>query len=131
MDNLLYIILAFIGLLLLMQLWMRISTWRKKGKEVTGIGGRMGKDISEGGRFLFYFYTNSCAACKAMTPLIDKLSAEYNNIHKVNLATEMDTGRKFGVMGTPALVLVEGQRIQEFLLGARSESFLRNLLSIE
>lgn len=129
MDNLLYIVLAFVGLLVVLQLYARINTWTKKGKKVTGIGGKLGKDIAGGKKYMIYFYTNSCAACKTMTPLIDKISKDFDNIHKVNLASEMEIGRKFGVMGTPSLVLVEMGRITEFILGARNESFLRKLLN--
>ena len=128
MDNILYIMLAFVGIFVLLQLFTRVSTYLKKGKEVTGISGKLGKDIASGRKQLIYFFTQSCAACKPMTPVIDTLSKEHKNIHKVNLATEMETGRKFGVMGTPAVVLVESGKIKEFSLGAKSEYYLRNLL---
>lgn len=128
MNNILYIVLAFVALFVILQLTARISTFLKKGKEVNGIPGKLGKDIASGGRQLIYFFTHSCQACKAMTPVVDKLSKEFGNIHRINLATDMDIGRSFGVMGTPAVVLVESGKIKEFILGAKSEPYLRNLL---
>lgn len=112
-----------------MQIYVRISTWKKKGKQVDTIDGNLGKEIRAGGRHLLYFYTSSCGACKNMTPLIDTLKKEFKNIHKVNLATEMETGRKFGVMGTPATVVVENSKISSYDLGFKNESFLRKLLT--
>jgi thioredoxin-like negative regulator of GroEL len=37
--------------------------------------------------------------------------------------------RRFGVMATPALVLVRDGRIEQILLGARSEAQIRTLLA--
>lgn len=128
MENVLYIILAIAGLFLFMQIYMRLTAYLKKGKKIQGVGGSLGKEIERGKKVLVYFYTNSCAACKPMTPVVDRLKESYKNIHKVNLASEMDTGRSFGVMGTPALVLVEDSKIQSYNLGARNEHFIKNLL---
>ncbi len=128
MDNLIYIIAVFIGILILMQLYMRLTTFLKKGKPVEGLTGPIGRDIASNKKLLVYFYTNSCAACKPMTPVVDKLSKEFNNVRKVNLSQDLETGRAFGVMGTPATVLVENEKIVRFNLGAKSESYLRSLL---
>ena len=128
MDTILYIVLAIIGLFVVMQLYIRLSAVFKKGKVIEGVKGKLGSDIQSGKKMLVYFYSNSCAACKPMTPMVDRLKKEFKNIHKINLATDMDTGRAFGVMGTPATILVEDQKIQSFNLGARTESFLRNLI---
>ena len=128
MDTILYIVLAIVGLFVVMQLYIRLSAVFKKGKVIEGVKGKLGSDIQSGKKMLVYFYTNSCAACKPMTPMVDRLKKEYKNIHKINLATDMDTGRAFGVMGTPATILVEDQKIKSFNLGAKTESFLRNLI---
>ena len=128
MDTILYIVLAIVGLFVVMQLYIRLSAVFKKGKVIEGVKGKLGSDIQSGKKMLVYFYSNSCAACKPMTPMVDRLKKEFKNIHKINLATDMDTGRAFGVMGTPATILVEDQKIKSFNLGARTESFLRNLI---
>ena len=63
-----------------------------------------------------------------MTPVIDELRKEFSNLFKVNLARDMDIGRNFGVMGTPALVLVEDRKIKSYILGARNRHFIEKLL---
>jgi len=128
METILYIVLTIVGLFVLMQLYIRLSAVLKKGKVIEGVKGKLGSDIRSGRKLLVYFYTNSCAACKPMTPMIDHLKKEFKNIHKINLASEMDVARAFGVMGTPATILVEDQKIKSFNLGAKTESFLRNLI---
>ncbi|MGD9898857.1 MAG: thioredoxin family protein [Calditrichaceae bacterium] len=129
MQGFLYLILVIVGFFVVMQLYIRISSVMKKGKIVDGVNGKIGKDIKAGKRILVYFYSNSCAACKPMTPIIDKLKKEFESIHTVNLAKDMETARAFGVMGTPATVLVENKKIMSFNLGAKSEVFLRKLLN--
>ena len=129
MNSILYIVLAIAGLFVVMQLYIRLSAVFKKGKVIRGVKGKLGSEVLSGKKVLVYFYTNSCAACKPMTPIIDRLKKDFHNIYKVNLATDMDTGRAFGVMGTPATILVEESKIKSFNLGARTESFLRNLVN--
>ena len=128
MENFLYIIAAVVGLFIVLQLYMRLSSYLKKGKEINGVSGKLGKEIGSGRRLAVYFFTNSCAACKPMTPVVEKLKKEFPNLHKINLASDMDTGRKFGVMGTPCTVVVENGRISDFILGAKTEGFLRGII---
>jgi thioredoxin 1 len=129
MENFLYIILAVIGLFIALQLFLRLSAYFKKGKEIKGISGSLGREISSGRKLAVYFFSNSCAACKPMTPVVEKLQKEFPNLHKINLASDMDTGRKFGVMGTPCTVVVEKGMILNFILGARTEPFLRSIIN--
>jgi len=64
-----------------------------------------------------------------MTPVVDRLKQENRDIYKINISRDMQIGRIFGVMGTPATVLVENSEIKKYVLGAKSEVYLRNLLN--
>jgi thioredoxin 1 len=128
LETILYIFGAVVGFFVLMNAYVMLSGWMKRGKKLENLRGELGKQIMAGKRLLIYFYSPSCTACKTMTPVVSKLNKENKNVQMVNLATDMEIGRKFGVMGTPATVIVENERIEKFLLGARSEQFLRNLL---
>ena len=63
-----------------------------------------------------------------MTPVIDKMKQKNNDIYKINLTRDMEIGKVFGVMGTPATVVVEDSKIVRYILGARPESYLRKLI---
>ena len=128
MDNLLYLLYFVLSLFVVMQIFMRISTYLKKGKVVKGIEGDLGRSIDSGQKNLLYFYSNGCAACKPMGPVVDVLKKEFEMVHKINIATDMNIARKFGVMGTPSTVLIEHRKISSFLVGTKSESTLRKLL---
>ena len=55
------------------------------------------------------------------------MKKENKNVYKINLAKERKIGQIFGVMGTPATVVVENSAIDQFILGARSKKFLTSL----
>ena len=76
---------------------------------------------------LLYFYTPACGACRAMTPVIDEMKKQKGNVYKIKLAKDRHMGEIFGVMGTPATVIVRNSQIEEYILGARSKNFLTSL----
>lgn len=128
LEILLYIVLAVVGFFVFMQIFVRLSGFFKRGKEIGNIRGELGRRIQTGRKLLVYFYSPSCGACRPMTPVIDTMKKESGNVFSVNLAKDMQTARAFGVMGTPATVIVEEGRIRKFILGARTERYLRDLI---
>ena len=128
LNSILYIVLAIVGFFVFVQVYFFINSYLKKGKKISAFGGEIGKKVSSGKKLLLYFYSPTCGPCKAMTPVIDKMSKENKDIHKINLSRDMTIGRIFGVMGTPATVVVENSKIKKYVLGARSESYLRGLI---
>jgi thioredoxin 1 len=127
-ETILYVVGGIVGFFIIMNLFVLVNGWMKKGRVLTNLSGELGRKIAAGQRMLLYFYSPSCTACKSMTPVIDKMRTENMNVQKINLTKDMDIGRQFGIMGTPATVLVEDSKIQKFYLGARSEQFLRKLI---
>ncbi len=118
------IFIAFMG----MQYMMILRSKRNKGKKVEQVGGKLGKVMSMGGKAMVYFYSPSCRACKYQTPIMDRLISDGLKVQKVDISRDMATARKFGVMATPTTVVVQGNEIVEFLVGAKQEDKLRSLL---
>ncbi len=124
----LYIIAGIVVLFFSLQFFMVIKMRFKKGKDAPSLSGSAGKLIQSGNKALFYFFSPSCRACYAMTPMMEQLSRKNKNVFKIDISKDMDTARKFGVMGTPSTVVVETGKIKEFLVGAQSESRIKALL---
>jgi thioredoxin len=122
---LLGIFIAFMG----MQYLMILRSKRNKGKHVEQVGGKIGKMMLMGEKAMVYFYSPSCRACKYQTPVIDRLISDGHKIQKVDISRDMATARKFGVMATPTTVVLSGNEIVEFLVGAKTEDKLRKVLS--
>lgn len=119
------IIIAFVG----MQFFMVLRSKRNKGKRVESIGGKLGKMMTKGEKGIVYFYSPACRACKYQTPIIDRLISDGHNIQKIDISRDLSTARKFGVMATPTTVVLKGNEIVEFLVGAKTEDKLRRYLS--
>lgn len=129
MDSILYIIGGAVGLFVLLQIWMRVKTVFKKGKPVPELPAKYSKVLQSGKPALFYFYSDNCAACKPMTPIIDKFSRSNRNVFKINARRDIDLVRKFGIMGTPSTILVQDGVIKEFLVGPQPEEKIATYLN--
>ena len=70
------------------------------------------------------FWAPWCGPCRAMSPIIDELSGEYEGkakIVKVNIDDNNETSSKFGVMSIPMFIIFkDGQPVKQFV-GARSK----------
>ena len=122
---LLGIFIAFMG----MQYLMILRSKRNKGKRVEKVSGKLGKMMLRGQKAMVYFYSPTCRACKVQTPVIDRLISDGHEIQKVDISRDISTARKFGVMATPTTVVLEGDKIVEFLVGAKTEDKLRKYLN--
>jgi len=125
----LYILGAFVAAFVLLQLFMVFKMRLKKGKPAPELGGKMGALLGKGEKAAFYFHSPSCGACRSMTPIIEEYTGSKKNLFSINIMEDMDTARKFGILGTPSLVIVEEGTIREFLVGAQSRERLASLLS--
>jgi len=129
-----YVLIAII-LIMLFLFGMRFATTRKakqnEGKvlELDSFDRRIVEYLKKE-KSLFYFYAPNCSACKRQQPIIDKLQKEFNNIIKIDVSKDLPTARKFGVMATPTMVLMNKNKIQEIFIGLRPEALLRSKLRI-
>jgi thioredoxin 1 len=120
-----YFVIALVAFILAMNLSVVLRAKFKKGKVVSDIGGKIGEAIKRGERVMLYFYSPTCSACKVQTPIIDNLANGRTKIFKIDVSRDVNTALKFGVMGTPSIVVVEDGKIKEFFVGVKSENILR------
>ena len=67
--------------------------------------------ISVRPRMLLYFYSEHCAACRVVTPLVEALHRRDEGVVKLDVRRHLLTARHFGIKSTPSLVLLEHGRI--------------------
>ena len=128
MDTLLLIVLVIVGFFVMMRVMVWVSGKLKKGKKIPPFSGELGKRIQKGEKLLLYFYSPSCGACKTMTPVVEEMMDKKDNVYKINLAKDYNIGKIFGIMGTPATIVVNESKIDQYILGARSKQFLLELV---
>jgi len=71
-----------------------------------------------------------CGPCKALSPILDKLAAEYDGkvkVAKVNVQEERELAQAFNVQSIPMVVAMRGRDVQEVSMGFRGEKPLREM----
>ncbi len=124
----LYAILIIVVFLFLSQMSIIWKAKRKKGQQVDNIPGKIGEKIRRGEDVLLYFFSPSCRACKAQTPIFQRVKNQFRNAFAVDVSREQAIAQKFGVMGTPSIVWVKNGTIQQYWVGLRQEGQLLSLL---
>lgn len=79
---------------------------------------------------LIDFYANWCGPCKMLSPIIDQIAEEREDIivGKVNVDEENDLAEQFGVFSIPTLVVIKDGEIVHQSAGARPKSQILQLL---
>ena len=72
-----------------------------------------------------------CGPCMMMTPVIDELAEEYAGrviFGKLNTDENPSTTERFGIMGIPTLLFLQGGNEVERIVGAVPKQEIRNVL---
>lgn len=118
-----WILAAFVVLLVLVAVLRLVRWWRtrrQQGKAAPPLHEVVPEGIEPQPRMLFYFYSEHCGACRQVTPLIEALGREREGVVKVDVRRHIGTARRFGIMGTPSMVLVDRGQIARVHVGAIS-----------
>ncbi len=129
MMTIVYIILAVVILILALQLLMVFAAKKSKGKKLKGLQGQLKGLEKDGSKGLVYFFSPTCHACKAQTPIIKELQSSNRNIFDVDISKDMDTAKIFGIKATPTTMIVKNGTISQVLLGVKQKSVLKNYLN--
>jgi len=117
MQNFIYIIVGVIGIVLILQILIRLKSWTKKGKNAPRVSGSLGKSIQQGEKVIAYFYSPTCSACRTQEKYLPKIQETFSNIFRINVVKERDVASTFGVMGTPTTIIIDKGIIKEYFVG--------------
>ena len=84
------------------------------------------------GVVLVDFFATWCGPCKALTPIVDKVSEEMSGkvkIVKVDIDENSALATEYRVMSVPTMKLFKDGEVVETLVGLRPESELRDKLN--
>lgn len=123
-----YIVIGVVTLLVVLQLWFHFKAKAQQGKPLPELEGLIDAALLQRPTLLFYFYSASCGPCRALTPHIDQLQAEHDNVIKVDVQQQPEIARRLSVMGTPTLIRIHQGVIAEVQLGPVTPTKLRQML---
>lgn len=128
MQWLLIVMVLIVVLVAALQIVLLLKAKRQEGRVAPPLEEVLPEGVKAQPQMLFYFYSEHCGPCKAVTPLVDELESRQEGVVKVDVRRHMHTARRFGVMGTPTLVRVDEGRIAKVHVGGissgRFEQFL-------
>ena len=128
MLTILYIVLAVILLIFSLQFMMIAGARKLKGKNISGLQGKLKILENKDSKGLIYFFSPSCRACKVQTPIIKELQKSNQNVFDVDVSRDMQTAKIFGIKATPTTILIESGTVKNVLLGVKQKDVLKSYL---
>ena len=76
------------------------------------------------------FYADWCGPCKMLSPILSKLSDEYQNVYffKVNVNRESMLAKKLNIQSIPTVLFFRNAKLVNMFVGYKNEIDIKNLL---
>jgi len=125
MTYLLGIAAVIVGLMVIMQLVIRLKVRALRGKPIPTLAGPWSKRLAGRSSSLVYFFSSGCAACRPLTPRFQEMSQRRpKSVFVVNVADEQPLARSLNVMATPSIVEVTNGIIVGYHVGRPPEQLM-------
>lgn len=89
-------------------------------------------EVTSQGIVLVDFYADWCGPCKALAPVLDELSKEYEgkvSFAKLNIDEERSVADQFGIMSIPTLIVFKNGKAVKTVTGAYPKQMLEQMLN--
>ena len=121
--------IAFVLAFLVFQFYPYLKLKRTQGRPAPELDSLLEPRQSSQSRLLLYFMAPNCGMCRHTTPIIEILAAERDDILSIDASEQPELASQFGILGTPAFIVVDQGRIEKVKLGALSRDRILQLLA--
>lgn len=128
MEKLFVVIVLIVVVVLLMQFGLVWRMQKQVGKIAPDISALLGRSPAADERLLVYFHSQHCHACKPMTPLVEKMHQQHDNVLSINITDQPQLARDFGITATPTIAIIESNKISSIRAGTLRQKQLEQLL---
>ncbi|MFV0255668.1 MAG: thioredoxin [Erysipelotrichaceae bacterium] len=88
------------------------------------------KTLQENEVVLVDFYADWCGPCKMIGPVLEELAKDGHTIAKINVDTDTQTPKSFGVTSIPTLIVFKnGEQVKQHI-GFAAKAQLEELLKV-
>ncbi|MDP1823451.1 MAG: thioredoxin family protein [Archangium sp.] len=105
------LVVGFVALMVGLQIVAQRRAARLKGQPLPALPGKTGARIAAAEHALIYFFTPSCAACRAVTPKMKALAQQGKSVFPIDLTEDMALAQALSVMATPTTVEVDHGKV--------------------
>ena len=86
--------------------------------------------MAEKGLVLVDFYADWCMPCKMLSPILEELSEEIDDVKivKVNTDRNQELASSFGIMSIPTLLFVKDGKVIDTMVGMRPKEELERVI---
>ena len=120
MERVLQVLLLFLIFFAVILVVLALKAKRRRDKAAPPLSEVLPEEIPPRPRMLFYFYSEHCGQCRGVTPLIEALQRQDEGVVMVDVRRQMAVARRFGGLGTPSLVRVDGGIVSNVHVGTIS-----------
>lgn len=101
------LVVGFVVLSFGLQIVAQRRAAKLKGAPLPALPGAVGARIAASEHALIYFFTPSCAACRAITPRMKALAGEGKSVFPIDASQDPSLAQALSVMATPTTVEVD------------------------
>lgn len=92
----------------------------------------MSIDTIRNGDVLVDFYTTTCGPCRAMNPVLEEISREFQDVKvaKVEVTKNPEASQMFGVMSVPTVMFLRDSKVKAVSMGFSDKKKIRSMIEM-
>lgn len=124
-----YVVVGLVAMWGLYTGYLWLTSQSLKGREITPFQNQAPELRDLPHKAMVYCFSPNCGPCRNMTPVIDELQQDGAPIVKLDIPQHLDLAHELGIRATPTLLLVQDGRVEEVIVGTRTQSQIRQMLA--